>query len=215
MLYQIIELFEIYSKEKTITRFDILSIKTLPKVEIGAYMLSKNIIRRMTTKYKLKSKEQLYQIMFNLLNERSYEKLDQYFEYKSLTKSCKLLMIDRIIDCPEPEFKILNDGNGQVFSENLFFGNLNESYKNFLIQNGIERNLVKVSFEFSLLYEKFLNFLNEKTSAFLMKSNTESNLIYYSYSTQKLVKKTHICDERIDNNIIYSDFYLINCINDC
>jgi hypothetical protein len=58
------------------------------------------------------------------------------------------------------------------------------------------------------LYEKFLNFLNEKSSAFLMKSNAESNLIYYSYSTQKLVKKTHICDS-------YSDFYLINWINDC
>jgi hypothetical protein len=87
----------------------------------------------MATKYKLKSKEQLYQIMFNLLNERNYEKLDQYFQYKSSTKSRKLLMIDRIIDCSEPQFEVSTDDNRHIFSEILFFGNLNESYKNFLI----------------------------------------------------------------------------------
>jgi hypothetical protein len=92
---------------------------------------------------------------------------------------------------------------------------MNESYKNLLLQNEIQRNLVKVSFELDLTYGLFVNFLHKMSSKFIFEIKSTKNLIYYSYSAQKLVKNNFKCDKTFNNGFIFSETHVTDCLNDC
>jgi hypothetical protein len=80
MLYQIIEVINIYSEQQTITRFDILHIKTLPEIGFLARIPSKKLIKKLDSIYGIESiEEEFYEIFYRLLNEKSFIKFDEYF----------------------------------------------------------------------------------------------------------------------------------------
>jgi hypothetical protein len=80
MLYQIIEVINIYSEQQTITRFDILHIKTLPEIGFLARIPSKKLIKKLDSIYGIKSiEEEFYEIFYRLLNKKSFIKFDEYF----------------------------------------------------------------------------------------------------------------------------------------
>ncbi len=128
-------------------------------------------------------------------------------------KSCAISIKNNIINCPKPGSKILVSPKG-IYLENMFFGNFNESYKKFLTEQEIERNVIKISFEFSLTFDLFLDYFHERASVSWFNSNTETNLFYYSYSAQKLEKSLYSCDKTSNDETIFSDFNL-NCIDNC
>jgi hypothetical protein len=215
MLYQIIEVINIYSEQQTIKRFDVLHIKTLPEIGFLARIPSKKLIKKLDSIYGIESnEEEFYEIFYRLLNEKNFIKFDEYFEYKNSVKSCAISIRNKIINCPKPVSKILVSQYG-IYLENSFFANFNESYKKFLTEQEIERNLIKISFEFSLTFDLFLGFFHERASVPTFNSNTETNLFNYSYSAQKLEKSLYFCDKTSNDEIIFSDFNIDNCIDNC
>ncbi len=84
MLYQIIEVINIYSEQQIITRFDILHIKTLPKIGFSAWIPSNKLIKKLDSIYGIElSEEEFYEIFYRLLNEKNFIKFDEYFEYEN------------------------------------------------------------------------------------------------------------------------------------
>jgi hypothetical protein len=78
--------------------------------------------------------------------------------------------------CPKLNFQIYLYDSKDVVLENRFFENMNESYKNLLLQNEIQLNLLKVSFELDLTYGLFVNFLHKMSSKFFFQINSTKNL---------------------------------------
>jgi len=108
MFYQLEEIIEIYLKEETITRLNILTIKTLPELIISPIIFTGSIFQKIFPKIKyqlkpiienkdikLEEKANLIIEVYNdylisLLNKNEYEELDQYFDLRKFTKSCKV-----------------------------------------------------------------------------------------------------------------------------
>jgi len=102
---------------------------------------------------------------------------------------------------------------------NLFFGNLNSSHKELLHNISIERDLEKISFEFTNQFDEYYAFVgtlgNSNSEMIKFYSNTETNLFYRSYSLQKLETRKNNCDNSANDQLIFSHYYSENCRFNC
>jgi len=231
MFYQLKEVIVEFLKEETITRLSIKQIKTLPKIKFGTNYLGDELYEKidhilnnsltLDTVEDIQSNSglkinNLIKFFLKLLNERKFEEFKTYSSYRNYIKSCKIEIRNKEIPCPEPRFKL---GLPSMKFGYFYFGNLNESFKQFLHDMNIEQNLEKISFEFSKISSDIGNYIGHytlsNTQLKFLTIEGEINSFFRSFSVQNLVTTNNLCNSSSNDQIIFSTHDQEFCLNNC
>ncbi len=230
LLYQIFEEIKSYTKYETVFRTSLRPQIYLPHIKVFNSLYDRNIegLKRIYPEFvdevkKLNRREllkhEIREFMMDLslkywtklLEDNKYTEFMELLNPEKLIISCNFVINGQSIDCGKIIYRIVFIGINHICELGSISVQTNESYKNFLLEKGIEKDLEKISIEL-MRFDLNAIIMQSTDCQFLDDNNFETNVYYSSYSVNRLNKYDFRCEETgAEHSVLNAN----DCLNDC
>jgi hypothetical protein len=194
MFYQLIEVIESYEKSETIVVTELFRQMNLPKVTISNKILKRKI--------------------YKLIKGSKFKQFSDAIKHEELIKSCYIMIRGKSFDCGQKTFRISLGEDRDIYPMTSLLVNFNDSYKEFLLGEGIQNDIEKVSIELKRFEYSYI-FLEYLKNPIIDKNFDDTNIYFYSYCTESLSTSKIKCKRIDDKKLIFSNNREHDCNNDC